>query len=283
MKFRWHTLFERDGTPRAGTGRSLRRPAETSARFELRSGKRVRNTPQLPWRGVTLGIIAITMTGAVFLSTLWLYFEDNIRVQELHVMGATAVDHNQVIEAANLYGSWLPTADLEGAALRIETVPGVALATVTRDWPHSIEISIEENQGWGYWQTSNRRLTIDEHGQRLSVAREPDMGAPTIIYIGTSTDPENEDNVDSDTVQLVERLASESVFEELKIEPRSYVFRDDRGLTVIFDNTPDVIFGDSTNFLFKVSALSAALETLSKNNLSVAEIDLRFGRNVVLR
>jgi len=283
MKFQWHTIFDRDRTPRAGTGRSIRRPVETRARFELRSAEKTRKAPQLPWRGVTLGIIAVTMVGAAILSSVWLYFEDNIRVQELHVIGATAVDHSQVIEAADLYGSWLPTADLKGAAQRIETVSGVKLATVTRDWPNGIDIYIEENQGWGYWQTSNQRLTIDEHGKWLAVARQPDVGAPTIRYIASPTESISENNVDSDAVQLVERLASESIFEKLKIEPSSYVFRDDRGLTVLFDKTPDVIFGDSTNFLFKVSALSAALETLSKNNLSVAEIDLRFGRNVVLR
>lgn len=283
MKLRWHSLFERDRTPHAGTGRSIRRPVEARARFELRRAKKTRTTPQFPWRSFALGIIAITTIAATLFGSSWLYLEDSIRVQELHITGATAVDHNQVIEAAGLYGAWLPIVDLEGAAQRIEMVPGVALATVTRDWPQSVEITIKENRGWGYWQTSNQRLVIDEHGQSLVVARQPEEGAPTIISIAIPTGSASENNVDSDAVQLVERLTSESIFEQLKIEPSSYVFRDDRGLTVRFDKTPDVIFGDSTNFSFKISALSAALETLSKNNLSVAEIDLRFGRNVVLR
>jgi len=71
------------------------------------------------------------------------------------------------------------------------------------------------------------------------------------------------------------------------LTPRSFIFQRDRGLTVIAEDGPDAVFGDSSNYEFKVQAFEQVLRQLQNHNNAgppqVAEIDLRFGRNVVLR
>ncbi len=65
--------------------------------------------------------------------------------------------------------------------------------------------------------------------------------------------------------------------------PDVWLFRHDRGLTVIDADGPDVVLGDSSNYDFKAAAWGALLDEIERDELLVAEIDLRFGRNAVLR
>ncbi len=63
----------------------------------------------------------------------------------------------------------------------------------------------------------------------------------------------------------------------------SFVFRRDRGLTVVVEDGPDALFGDSHDYEFKVAAWGALLDRIEREHLDVAEIDMRFGRHLVLR
>ena len=107
---------------------------------------------------------------------------------------------------------------------------------------------------------------------------------------------------DTDTVQLVNRLRTDGTFDRLQVKPTSYVFRRDRGLTVIVASGPAAVLGDSSNYDFKVRTWQALLDQVRAGRVpqvqvaqtsanagrpasssAVSEIDLRFGRNVVLR
>jgi hypothetical protein len=223
------------------------------------------------------------MIGAVAYGGAWLYLGETLRVQAIDISGVEVVDPYAVAAAAELDATSMLTVDLEGARARIEALPGVASAIVARDWPRGISIAIEERQGWGFWQAAGRRLMVDEQGRLLTLGRPPEAGAPTIIDIAAPADLAGGVDVDADTVQLVARLIEDGAFQRLSIEPSGYIFRRDRGLTVVVDGAPDAVFGDSTNYEFKVSTWSALLDQLAAEELFVAEIDLRFGRNVVLR
>ena len=286
MQFRWPVVFDRNRTPRAGSARRARqqRPSGPArSRFELTRAAQPEPKRHVPWRGIFRGVLAASIVGGVAYGGAWLYLGDTVRVQQVSITGVEVVDAYAVAAAADLDASSLLTADLDGAAERIEALPGVASATVARDWPRGVSIAIEERQGWGYWQAAGLRLMVDEHGEPLELGRAPAAGAPTIIDIAAPADLADGVDVDADTVQLVASLIEDGAFERLDVQPNGYVFRRDRGLTVVVDGAPDAVFGDSTNYAFKVSTWSAVLEQLTTEELFVAEIDLRFGRNVVLR
>jgi cell division protein FtsQ len=272
--------------PRTGSRsarRAPRRSSEARTRFEL--GRAPRRAPErhIAWGRWFRGAATLALLGAVAYGAAWLYLGDTLRVRHVDIAGTQVVDPYLVADAASLDSDSLLTANLDAAAARIEQLPGVASATIGREWPQGVSIAIEEHQGWGYWQAAGRRVVIDAEGEIHDIARPPASDAPTIIDIAAPADLEGGIDVDADTVRLVARLRSDGVFDELDIQPSGFVFRRDRGLTVVVDDGPDAVFGDSTNYAFKVSTWSALVDQLPAEASLAAEIDLRFGPNVVMR
>lgn len=283
MQLRRPSILQRDNRSRAGSARASRRTRDAATRFEL--GRAAAPPPKrhIPWGRWFRGTAAVALLGALVYGATWFYLSDTVRVRQVAITGVDVVDPYAVAAAANLDARSLVTIDLDSAAARIQALPGVASATVERDWPQGVSIAVEEQQGWGYWQAAGRRVMVDGDGEPLVLARPPSSDAPTIIDIAAPADLAGGVDVDTDTVQLVARLLEDGAFSELGVDPSGYVFRRDRGLTVVVDDAPDAVFGDSTNYAFKVSTWSALLDQLAAEELFVAEIDLRFGRNVVLR
>jgi cell division protein FtsQ len=206
-----------------------------------------------------------------------------VRVRQVNVVGSQVVPPYAVAVIAALDGESLLRINLDAAEARVAALPGVAGVDITRDWPQGVQVTLLEQQGWGYWQAGGQRVLVDAAGESLLLARLPASDAPTIIDVAAPADLANGIKVDTDTVALVARLQGESTFERIGIQPTAFVFRRDRGLTVLVEDSPDTVFGDSTNYAFKVATWEALIEELAGEELLVAEIDLRFGRNVVMR
>ncbi|MDA0353125.1 MAG: FtsQ-type POTRA domain-containing protein [Chloroflexi bacterium] len=286
MQLRRPVILGGERPPRAGSRRPVRGSRDqrdARSQFELARAQRPKPKRHIPWGSWFRRVIAIAVLGAAVYGASWIYLGGALRVQRIEVNGVQVVDPVAIAAASDLDAHSLFTADLDAARARIEAVPGVASASVDRAWPQGISISIQERQGWGYWQAAGRRVMVDAGGHILDLARQPAADAPTIIDIAAPADLLGGLDVDADTVGLVARLRKDGTFTELGITPSGFVFRRDRGLTVVVDDAPDAVFGDSTNYAFKVSTWSALLDQLAGGDLLVAEIDLRFGRNVVLR
>ncbi len=308
--------------PRTGSAADMRPPARRMQRAEVN------------WR--RRGMIALASLGAIGVLTGagWLFRSDAVRVRVIDVNGTQVADPQAVASAAGVAGASLLVLDVAQAARQVAELPAVKSATVTREWPQGIRIDITEYQAWGYWQAGAQRLVIDEEGRVLEQSRPPAADAPTIVEVLSGTpDPTNPANpggtsgasADPDTVRLVNRLRTDGTFDRLQVRPTSYVFRSDRGLTVIVADGPSAVLGDSSNYDFKVRTWQSLLDKvragqvprvhvaapsptptrtpaseddatraarvtatppsapLSSSSAMVSEIDLRFGRNVVLR
>ena len=79
--------------------------------------------------------------------------------------------------------------------------------------------------------------------------------------------------------QLVEDARSR----RLGVTVERFEFHHDRGLVVRVSGGPDAVFGDSHNYDFKVAAWGALLDQLAEEAHDIQEIDLRFGRHLVMR
>ena len=223
------------------------------------------------------------MLGGIAYGLAWLLLGDSLRVQEIHVTGTEIADPVLVAAAAGLDQRSLLRIDTAQVAERITLLPEIKSATVTRRWPIGVAISVIEHQAWGYWQSAGRRVEIDVDGYVLARARPPAANAPTIIEIGGRAEFVNDRVTDPDSVHLVAQLVTDGTFEQLNVRPSGFVFRPDRGLTVLVDDGPDVVFGDSSNYGFKVATWAALVREIAQNPRSPREIDLRFGRQVVMR
>ncbi len=252
-------------------------------RFTVGPAEPRRPRRSIPWRRIGLGLGGIALTGGLVYGLAFLLLGDTLRVREIYVHGTEVADPQEVANAAGLSGRSLVTLDAAGAVARLDTLPEIKSATVHRRWPHGIVIDVVERQAWGYWQSGGRRVVIDDNGLILQKARPPAADAPTIIEIAGPADFTGDRITDPDTVHLVAQLRTDGTFDRLHVRPTGFVFRHDRGLTVLIDGGPDVVFGDSSNYGFKVATWSALLQELSRDARTAREIDLRFGDRVVMR
>lgn len=255
-------------------------------RFETSRGEAPRSRAQRPAvsrRG--LGLVVGTVAGVTLLSAggWWLLSSDVLRVQQVQVTGAEVASADEVAQAAGLTGHSMVRLEAKRASEAVRALPSVKDVRITRDWLHTVKVDVTEHQAFGYWQSGGQRIVVDDEGRALQASRPAPHTAPTIVELGA--DVSKGVRADADTVQLVARLSADGTFGRVGRQPKAYLFRADRGLTVIADGHPDVIFGDSSNYDFKVQSWVALAERLKQEppKEAVQEIDLRFGRNIVLR
>jgi hypothetical protein len=245
----------------------------------------VRRSPlaRVPWRRLALSTLALALLGGSLAGGAALAWGDTLRVDQVSIDGLEIADPLAVAAAASVAGEsllWLDTAEV---ARRVEELPAVREAQVSRDWPRGISIALVEEQGWGYWQRGETRRVIDAKGRVLTQARPPEADAVTIFELAPPDEAQPSLLPDRDSVQLVSRLLADGAFERLRVRPESFVFRRDRGLTVVVEEGPNALLGDSHDYDFKVAAWGALLDRIERERLDVTEIDMRFGRHLVLR
>lgn len=255
-------------------------------RFNVSRGEASRSpAPRPPISRRGLGLIVGTAAGMALLSAggWWLLSSDVLRVQQVRVTGAEVASAREVTKAAGLTGRSMVRLDTKRASEAVRALPSVKDVRITRDWLHAVQVDVTEHQAFGYWQSGGQRIVVDEAGRALQASRPAPHAAPTVVELGA--DISKGVQADADTVRLVARLLGDDTFERIGRQPKAYLFRADRGLTVIVDGHPDVIFGDSSNYDFKVQSWIALTDRLKREppKESVQEIDLRFGRNIVLR
>ena len=229
-----------------------------------------------------LGLAGLAAAAAIVGGT-WLYRSDTFRVKQIQVVGAQIVDPNAAAAAASIANESLLSLDTGTAAKRVARLPGVASVRVHRDWPHSAVIDITERQGWGYWQILGVRSVIDAEGRAVEQARPSASDAPTIYELGAASPLQVGGAVDRDTVTLVDRLLHDGTFEQLRQKPARFEFERRRGLIIRLEAGPSVVFGDSHDYEFKIAAWAALMGRIRAGQLTASEIDLRFGKELVVR
>lgn len=264
------------GRARAVSYQPLLARSTTPLRRPTQGGRRI------PRLAITAGGTAILLT--LLAAGAWMLQARLLRVEHVSVRGTQVADAAAVSAAADVTGHALLRLDTGAAAVRItSTVPAVRAASVRRVWPHGVVIDVVERQAWGYWEAAGRRYVIESDGTVVEHARPPRDGAPTIYEIAASGSLDEGQAADPDTVRLVDRLLSDGTFGRLRVRPTRFEFRHDRGLTVVVANGPAAVFGDSHDYDFKVAAWGALLDRLEATVRPANELDLRFGRQLVVR
>jgi cell division septal protein FtsQ len=134
------------------------------------------------WRRwlVAGGLLAtVALAGWVVFISSWL------GLRTVEVKGAGALPPGQVVAAADVaVGTPLARINLDAVKARVESIPAVASATVTRAWPHSLVVNVTErhqvaaiHRDGGWWK-------MDRTGMLFTKTRSPDPSEPIVALSG---------------------------------------------------------------------------------------------------
>jgi len=232
--------------------------------------------------GWSLRLLVLACLAAIAVSGgWWLYQSPLLTVRRVDVVGAETLDPDTVAAAAGLTGHNILRLDLDGARARVEALPQVRAATVTRTFSRTVRITVEERQPAAFWMVGGRRYVVDADGVILA-AGLPDEGAPIIDQIEPDWRPTPGDRVDAGAVELARRLLETSE-RYLGLRVVSLEFRDSDGLTAVFDSGLRATFGDPHDFDYKISALYMLMRTAEEQQVALHAVDLRFGDRLAFR
>ena len=230
-----------------------------------------------------LAVFSLTTMILILIGIVKIPESDVAYIQTIDVIGTEIINPHDIIEISNLSGQFIFSVNLDEARQNISNINGIEKVVISKKWFNRIEITISEAQGWGYWQHNEQRVLVDASGKILSFARPAPSNAPTIIDFSVQGNNQKKIEVDQNSVKLVARLESEKRFAKLGLNPISYVFENERGLTILLKDAPNIVMGDASNYFYKIATLQELLSRLKKTTSNINEIDLRFGSNVVIR
>lgn len=250
--------------PRAG--RSFRRP-----RLRMRFPFRRRHF-------VTAGSLAV-LAGAVY-GGIWLWRSPLMEVAHIEVMGNERVETQAIVTRANVLGENIVTADLASVERTLYGLPLVAKVHVTRDFPNTVKILVEERKTWGTWEQGGVKYSIDRDGVVLGTIPPP-AGAPVIR------------SADSYTLRLGDRVNYQAVDAAAEIYDRlprqlgttvsEVAFVPGKGVTVVTADGQTALLGDSSSISYKLAVWAAMATEAQKQRITYTSIDLRYGNRPVVQ
>lgn len=260
---------------------------------QARQKSRSRNTPaavaeagsngaQQP-RRISIGTVAriaaaLALLAGLTVAGIQVYHSPIITVSNVEVSGTRLIEPAIIAAASAVEGENILTLDSGGVRQRLLGVPLVKSVEVSRRFPNTVLISVEEREPWGYWESGGGRYVIDQEGIVLNRGL-PAEGAPLVMQLEGGRLLHAGDSVDPDALYLTKTLRmrlSEAVSAN-RLPAVAFEFRDKDGLTVTLRSGLRVTFGDSQDLDFKLAALKAVLARAPDATF----VDLRFGDRIV--
>ncbi len=264
-------------------GPPARRKRVVAAREESPRGVMRREEHERPWitpmqaRLVLLAAV-VSMAGA---GAWWAYHSPYLTVRNVDVVGTAVLSADDVRAAAGITGDSTFGLDLEAAEARVEALPKVRDATVTKlDWS-TVRIAVEERVAWGSWQIDGVNVPVDIDGHVLDGPPPPD-GWPVIVEVQPQRAIQAGDRLDAGAIALADRLLRESDT-AFGRHVAVLLYRQSAGLTVILaprdvdGSALWVTFGDMRDYDYKVAALYVLMQQAVEQDLALHIVDLRFG------
>ena len=226
------------------------------------------------WRPRWLTIIALLTVAAMGAMAIVVLNSPLLEIRSVTVSGTQRVSPDAIAQLAALSGENILLADLAAARARILAQPLVKYASVSREWPDTVHVTLTEREPWVRWEVAGAVWAVDREGVVLEgVEASPD----SILVRQTSSLPAIRagSHVGLDAVDLIRRL------EELGVPRRgpevvAFEWSLRTGLTVVTRHGR-VTFGDAEGFAFKYQVWEQLEREAQRRGEPLLIADLRFG------
>ncbi len=133
------------------------------------------------WRVWRYALVGLLLLGLVATATWAVYGSDLLTVEAVEVSGGSALSDQDVIDAAAVpLGVPLATADLRSVELRVGALAQVRSVEVTRQWPHTIAIDVQERIPVAVVAIGDELRGLDRDGQVLDALSRAPSGLPRV-------------------------------------------------------------------------------------------------------
>lgn len=181
------------------------------------------------WRWVVAGVLAT----AALVTGVWLvFFSSALSVTGVTVTGTDFLDAEQVRAAAAVpVGEPLARVDLTAVAERVEQLPAVESAEVTRAWPDHVQIAVTERSAVAVVEVDGTIHGMDRDGLLFREYPRTPGGLP-LVRIGADAGPDARAEAALVIAALPADLAGEVDHLEVEsIDQIAFVLRDGRRVT----------------------------------------------------
>ncbi len=204
-------------------------------------------------RWLLLCVVGTMVSGAVWVlfASPWLTLR-TVRVEGTQTLAVEQVQH----VTQHLVGQPLARVDREQVQRQVQAIPEVAAASVTRHWPHTLEVRVRERVAVARTGEPTPRL-VDVQGVTWTAAQPwtpTQRGLPEISLTAPSLGQQSEQaayRLGAQVAQQVQRGLPPA----LGVEVSQVQVRADQAV-VVFTDGRQVLWGDSSNSQSKVEVLA---------------------------
>ena len=226
---------------------------------------------------IALVMLALIASGVWWLSQRPMFTLTSVRVESMVDMELKRV--SELTVRAGVIGKFKGnffTTNLEQVRTAFESVPWVRRATVRREWPNQLIVSIEEHEPLGTWGEDGRLLSVKGDVFTANLA-EADEDHPLPGFEG----PEGSEK------EVLARFAElRAWFAPLKLVPEALTLSSRYAWTVKLDNGMKVALGreqDQTTLRHRVARLVGVYPQLaSRIDGNIDLIDMRYPNGLAL-
>ena len=138
-------------------------PDEETVRIARKDFRRRRNAGR--WRKLRLVLLAVLLLIAVSASVWVVFFSSYVTARDVAVTGTSSLGDGRIERAADVpTGTPLARLDLGAIQARVEGIPAVRSAEVSRSWPHTVHIDVTERTPIAVIDEGNGLQALDDRG-----------------------------------------------------------------------------------------------------------------------
>ncbi len=172
------SFLQRDRNTGAGTDAG---DGSENVDDDPRSGDRGGSARRLGLRARVFIAVAVLVVLAL-VATWVIAFSSLFGVRSVDVRGEHELTASQVEAAAGIgHGTPLVRVDTAGVTRRVETLPGIASAEVSTEFPSTVVITVVERTAVGYIQVGGKALLVDRTGAQYRTVAAAPHGLPRMV------------------------------------------------------------------------------------------------------